>query len=105
MDPLGSGEVSNTPLATLDISDREDVHKLRRGAIGLGGVLFISFAAMSPPTGQLGNGPLAIGLGNGIGAPARFGIRSLMLALLSVGYVEMIRSVPSSCGVYSFISH
>src|SRR5258707_5276361 len=105
MDPLGSGEVSNTPLATLDISDREDVHKLRRGAIGLGGVLFISFAAMSPLTGQLGNVPLAIGLGNGIGAPAGFEIGIVMLALFSVGYVKMICSVPSSGGFYSFIIH
>src|SRR5258708_15452947 len=105
MDTLGSGEVSNTPLATLDISDGEDVHKLRGGAIGLGGVLFISFAAMSPLTGQLGNVPLAMGLGNGIGAPAGLEIGIVMLALFSVGYVKMIRSVPSSGGFYSFISH
>src|SRR5262245_40805609 len=104
MDTLGSGEV-RTALETVDISEREDVHKLRKHAIGLGGVLFISFAAMSPLTGQLGNVPLAIGLGNGIGAPAGFEIGIVMLALFSVGYVKMIRSVPSSGGFYSFISH
>ena len=60
MDTLGSGE-ARTALETVDIADRADVHKLRRQAIGLGGVLFISFAAMSPLTGQLGNVPLAIG--------------------------------------------
>src|SRR5258706_5424027 len=105
MDTLGSGEVSRAQLATLDISDREDVHKLRRQAIGVGGSLFIWCAAMSPLTGQLGNVPLAIGLGNGIGAPAGFEIGIVMLALFSVGYVKMIRSVPSSGGFYSFISH
>src|SRR5258708_37294895 len=104
MDTLGSGEVSNTPLATLDISDREDVHKLRRGAIGLGGGLFISFAAMSPLTGQLGNVPLAIGLGNGIGAPAGFEIGIVMLALFSVGCAKVILSAPSYGGVYSVSS-
>ena len=104
MDTLGSGEV-RTALETVDIADRADVHKLRKQAIGLGGVLFISFAAMSPLTGQLGNVPLAIGLGNGIGAPAGFEIGIVMLALFSVGYVKMIRSVPSSGGFYSFISH
>src|SRR5499433_607802 len=104
MDTLGSSE-GKTALATVDISDREDVQKLRRHAIGLGGVLFISFAAMSPLTGQLGNVPLAIGLGNGIGAPAGFEIGIVMLALFSVGYVTMIRRVPSSGGFYSFISH
>jgi amino acid transporter len=105
MDTLGSGEVSKTSLVTVDISERGDVHKLRRNAIGLGGVLFISFAAMSPLTGQLGNVPIAIGLGNGIGAPAGFEIGIVMLALFSVGYVKMMRSVPSSGGFYSFISH
>src|SRR5215471_13926025 len=105
MDTVGSGGVSRTALETVDISDRADVQKLRKHAIGLGGVLFISFAAMSPLTGQLGNVPLAIGLGNGIGAPAGFEIGIVMLALFSVGYVKMIRNVPSSGGFYSYISH
>src|SRR5580693_2875185 len=104
MDTAGSGDVQ-TATATLDISDREDIHKLRNRAIGLGGVLFISFAAMSPLTGQLGNVPIAVGIGNGIGAPAGFWIGIVMLALFSVGYVKMMRSVPSSGGFYSFISH
>ncbi len=104
MDTASSGEVQ-TATATLDVSQREDIHKLRHRAIGLGGVLFISFAAMSPLTGQLGNVPIAVGLGNGIGAPAGFWIGIVMLTLFSVGYVKMMRSVPSSGGFYSFISH
>jgi len=60
---------------------------------------------MSPLTGQLANVPLAVGLGNGIGAPAGFEIGIVMLVLFSVGYVKMMRSVPSSGGFYSFISH
>jgi amino acid transporter len=104
VDTLGSGEVQ-TAAATLDISEREDIHKLRGRAVGLGGVLFISFAAMSPLTGQLGNVPIAVGIGNGIGAPAGFEIGIVMLVLFSVGYTKMMRSVPSSGGFYSFISH
>ena len=107
MDVMGSGEASSVKEASvsLDISERGDVNTLRKSAIGLSGVLFISFAAMSPLTGQLGNVPLAIGLGNGIGAPAGFEIGIVMLVLFSVGYVKMMRSVPSSGGFYSFISH
>ena len=110
MDTLGSGQAGGgssvqTASASLDISERSDVQKLRKHAIGLGGVLFISFAAMSPLTGQLGNVPIAVGLGNGIGAPAGFEIGIVMLVLFSVGYVKMMRSVPSSGGFYSFISH
>lgn len=110
MDGVGSGQAGDvsgveTAAVSLDVSGRADVHKLRRHAIGLGGVLFISFAAMSPLTGQLGNVPIAVGLGNGIGAPAGFEIGIVMLVLFSVGYVKMMRSVPSSGGFYSFISH
>ena len=104
MDTVGPGQVT-TAAATLDISQREDIHKLRDRAIGLGGVLFISFAAMSPLTGQLGNVPIAVGIGNGIGAPAGFWVGIVMLTLFGVGYVKMMRSVPSSGGFYSFISH
>jgi amino acid transporter len=106
MDTLGSGEAQTaTATATLDISDRQDIHKLRGRAVGLGGVLFISWAAMSPLTGQLGNVPIAVGIGNGTGAPAGFWVGIVMLVLFSVGYVKMMRSVPSSGGFYSFISH
>ena len=78
MDTLGSGQAGGgssvqPASASLDISQRSDVQKLRKHGIGLGGVLFISFAAMSPLTGQLGNAPIAVGLGNGIGAPAGSG--------------------------------
>jgi amino acid transporter len=110
MDTVGSGQAGGassvqTASASLDISERSDVQKLRKHAIGLGGVLFISFAAMSPLTGQLGNVPIAVGLGNGIGAPAGVELGIVMLVLFSVGYVKMMRSVPSSGGFYSFISH
>src|SRR5580704_15816231 len=105
MDTLGSGETQTATQSAVDISSREDIHKLRGKAVGLGGVLFISFAAMSPLTGQLGNVPIAVGIGNGVGAPAGFLVGIVMLALFSVGYVKMMRSVPSSGGFYSFISH
>ena len=65
----GGGSVVRLAPASLDISERDDVHKLRRHAIGLGGVLFISFAAMSPLTGQLGNVPIAVGSATGSGRP------------------------------------
>jgi hypothetical protein len=55
MDTGGPGEV-RTASATPDISRRENIHELRDRAAGLGGVLFISFAAMSPLTGRPGQG-------------------------------------------------
>jgi amino acid transporter len=43
--------------------------------------------------------------GTGSGRQAGFEIGIVMLVLFSVGYVKMMRSVPSSGGFYSFISH
>ena len=96
--------VAGSDSSSLDVSQRTDIGQLKKAAVGLGGVLFISFAAMSPLTGQLGNVPIAIGLGNGIGAPAGFEIGIVMLALFCVGYLQMLKRVPSSGGFYSFIS-
>jgi len=83
------GRVAGAP-SVFDVSQRGDVQLLKKRAIGLGSVLFISFAAMSPLTGQLGNVPIAIGLGNGIGAPAGFEIGIVALALFAVGYVKLM---------------
>src|SRR5579859_8217876 len=98
MDVMGSGPAGDASSvkvasASLDIAERGDISTLRKSAIGLSGVLFISFAAMSPLTGQLGNVPLAIGLGNGIGAPAGFEIGIVMLVLFSVGAVTIMKKI------------
>ena len=84
--------VAGSDSSSLDVSQRSDIGQLKKAAVGLGGVLFISFAAMSPLTGQLGNVPIAIGLGNGIGAPAGFEIGIVMLALFCVGYLQMLQA-------------
>src|SRR5271156_6289885 len=85
--------VEGSDSSSLDVSQRTDISQLKKAAVGLGGVLFISFAAMSPLTGQLGNVPLAISLGNGIGAPAGFEIGIVVLALFCVGYLQMLKRV------------
>lgn len=80
-------------------------HQLRAGSMGLAGVLFLSFAAMSPLTGALGNVPYAVGFGNGSGAPAGFIIGGALFVLFSVGYVAMTRRMSSSGGLYTYVSH
>ncbi len=103
-DLTGAAASGTATRDSLDVSQRADLSKLKLKAVGLGGVLFISWAAMSPLTGQLGNVPIAIGFGNGIGAPAGFEIGIVMLVLFAVGYVQLLRRVHSSGGFYSFIA-
>ena len=93
------------PVEDFDVSQRTDVAKLRKGAIGLGGVLFLTVTGSAPISAMLFNVPIAVGFGNGIGAPASFLFATIILTIFSVGYAAMARKVTAVGGFYSFISH
>jgi amino acid transporter len=92
-------------IESVDVSQREDLHKLHGGAIGLMGVLFLTVTGAAPISAMLFNTPLSVGYGNGIGTPAGFAFATLILGIFSVGYVAMSRKVTAAGGFYSFISH
>jgi amino acid transporter len=79
-------------------------HALKPGAIGLSGVLFIAVANAAPITAMTGNSPLAIGYGNGIGAPAGFLVATVVLTLFAIGFVQMARYVTTAGAFYGFIT-
>ena len=80
-------------------------HSLKAGAIGLGGVLFIAVANAAPITAMTGNTPIALGYGNGIGAPAGFLVATIVLTLFTVGFIEMARHITTAGAFYGFITH
>jgi amino acid transporter len=88
-----------------DISGRKEVAKLRKGAVGLGGVLFLTLTGSAPITAMLLNVPIVVGSGQGIGAPAAFLVATVVLVVFSVGYVAMSRKKTTTGGFYSYISH
>jgi amino acid transporter len=88
-----------------DVTAREDVHLLHKGAIGLLGVLFLTVTGAAPISAMLFNTPISVGFGNGIGTPAGFLVATVILTIFSVGYIEMSRRVTAAGGFYSFISH
>ncbi len=90
---------------SVDVAQRDDVHKLKPGAVGLAGVLFLTVTGSAPISAMLFNTPIAVGFGNGIGAPAGFIFATAVLVIFSVGYVAMSRKVTTAGGFYSFISH
>jgi amino acid transporter len=90
---------------SVDVAKREDVFKLKAGAVGLVGVLFLTVTGSAPISAMLFNTPIAVGYGNGIGAPAGFIVATIVLMVFSVGYVAMARKVTTAGGFYSFISH
>ncbi len=90
---------------SMDVSQRDDVHKLHGGAVGLSGVLFLTVTGSAPISAMLFNTPISVGFGNGIGTPAGFLFATIVLVIFSVGYVAMARKVTTAGGFYSFISH
>src|SRR5258708_3813255 len=88
-----------------DISVSQDVAKLKKGAVGLGGVLFLTVTGSAPITAMLLNTPIVVGSGEGIGAPAAFIVATIVLTIFSVGYVAMSRKKTAAGGFYSYISH
>src|SRR5262244_4631608 len=81
---------SNLP-EDFDVSQREDVAKLRKHAVGLGGVLFLTVTGAAPISAMMFNTPYVVGFGQGIGGPAAFLFATIVLAIFSVGYVAMAR--------------
>ena len=88
-----------------DVSQRTDVSTLRKHAVGLPGVLFLTVTGSAPISAMLFNTPLVVGFGNGLGAPAAFIFATVILVIFSVGYVAMSRKVTTAGGFYSYISH
>src|SRR6201991_790134 len=87
------GEVDPTPAG------------LKRGAIGIVAVLFMAVANAAPITAMTSNTPIAVGFGNGIGAPAGFLFATITLTLFAIGYVAMARHITTAGAFYGFISH
>jgi amino acid transporter len=80
-------------------------HRLKSGAIGLASVLFMAVANAAPITAMTGNVPIAVGYGNGIGAPAGYLVATIVLTLFTVGFVSMARYITTAGAFYGFITH
>jgi amino acid transporter len=78
---------------------------LRAGSVGLVGVLFMAVANAAPITAMSFNVPIAIGYGNGLGAPAGYLFATIVLTFFTVGYVAMARHITTTGAFMGFISH
>jgi amino acid transporter len=75
-----------------------------RGHLGSVAVVFMVVAAAAPLTVIGGNMPLAMGLGNGAGAPVGFVIAAFVLLLFSIGFVTMTPHVPEAGAFFSYVT-
>lgn len=77
---------------------------LKPGAIGLVGVVFMVVAFSAPIAAMTANLPVAVGFGNGSGAPAGFIIATVVLTIFSVGFIALARHITAAGAFYTFVS-
>ncbi|MGR4070076.1 APC family permease [Billgrantia sp. C5P2] len=76
--------------------------ELRRGALGVGFIIFFVVSAASPFSVLAGGFPIGMMLGNGAGTPVLIGLVLTVLLIFSVGYTTMARYVTNAGGFYAF---
>lgn len=96
-DPQG---VSTTPIDRTDDAQS----RLKPNSIGLVGVVFMVVAFSAPITAMTGNVPVAVGYGNGIGAPAGFIVATIVLSIFSIGFTALARHITSAGAFYTFVA-
>jgi amino acid transporter len=79
--------------------------KLKAGAVGLVGVLFMAVANAAPITAMSFNVPIAVGYGNGIAASAGYLFATIVLTIFTIGFIAMARYITTAGAFYGFISH
>lgn len=78
--------------------------ELKRGALGVGFIIFFVVSAASPLSVIAGGFPIGIMLGNGAGTPALLILALLVLLAFSAGYTAMSRHMTNAGGFYAFTS-
>ncbi len=99
MSGINTEQFENAP-----VPRAESANKLKVGAIGLAGVLFMSLANAAPITAMTGNVPIAVAYGNGVFAPAGYALATIVLTLFTIGFVAMARHVTTAGAFYGFVS-
>lgn len=108
---LGPNEAAY-PEVTMSVSEKEAgaqpsqarAGRLKRGALGTGGITFLVVSAAAPLTVIAGVAPLAI-LIAGPAAPTAYLIAGAALIVFAIGFMAMTRHVRHTGGFYTYISH
>ncbi|HKH53751.1 MAG TPA: hypothetical protein VKA77_18570 [Mycobacterium sp.] len=85
-----------TESAAVETTAASPATGLKKGAIGIVAVIFMAVANAAPITAMTGNVPIAVGWGNGLGAPAGFLFATIILTLFALGYVAMARHITTT---------
>ena len=76
---------------------------LKKGRLGVLGIVFFVVAASAPLVGMTGAVPVAIVAGNGAAAAGTYVLVGLILLLFSVGYARMSHSVTNAGAFFAYV--
>jgi amino acid transporter len=77
--------------------------QLRRGRLGVIGIVFFVVAAAAPLVGMTGAVPVAIVLGTGAAAPGAYLVVGITLLFFSVGYAAMSQRVTNAGAFFAYV--
>ncbi len=77
--------------------------QLKRGRLGIFGIVFFVVAASAPLVGMTGAVPVAMLAGNGAAAPGAYLAVGLVLLLFSVGYTAMSSRVTNTGAFFAYV--
>lgn len=86
-------------------TETQGTARLRRGSIGVPGMVFMALAVTAPLTATASNIPLSIGLGAGVGTLGWLLVIGLLLAVYTSGYVALSRQVVSPGAYHAYVSY
>ena len=76
---------------------------LKKGTLGLYGIVFFVVAAAAPVAGISGAFPVAIGAGDGAGAAGMYVAVGIVLLIFSVGYATMSQYVTNTGAFFAYV--
>ena len=76
---------------------------LKRGRLGVLGIVFFVVAASAPLVGMTGAVPVAMLAGNGAGTPGTYLIVGIILLVFSVGYTAMSHKVTNAGEFFAYV--
>ena len=76
---------------------------LRKGSLGVAGIVFFVVAASAPMAGMTGVVPVAAVLGNGAAVPGAYVAVGLILLLFSVGFTAMSNKVTNAGAFFAYV--
>jgi amino acid transporter len=77
---------------------------LKKGSIGVLGILFFVLSAQAPLTGIAGASGLTVLLGDGAGAPGAYLAVGIVIIIFAVGFIAMSRRIRANGAFYAYVS-